>query len=168
MVESLIGSGFRRILLVNSHGGNITPGNMALYNVMHRHRDRIDLWLVLSTWFVVAAPQIAEIDLLEQKHVTHASELESSMILRLRPELVKMDVAQGTNIPFESAFYSPDSSGTSRVNVARMFEHVTQIGALGHPEIATTEKGEALFATAVAEVVALIRDVASWSDERPS
>lgn len=168
IIESLIGSGFRRILLVNAHGGNITPGNMALYNVQRRHRNRSDLWLVFSTWFVVAAPQIASIELLEQKHVTHASELETSMILRLRPELVRMDAAQGTNIPFESAFYSPDSSRASRVNVARMFEQITQIGALGHPEIATTDKGEQLFATATAEIVALIRDVVSWPDVRPS
>lgn len=167
MIESLIGSGFRRILLVNSHGGNIMPGNMALYNVQRRHRDRFDLYLASCTWFVVAAPQIANIDLLEQKHVTHASELETSMILRLRPELVKMDVARGTNIPFESAFYSPDSSQRSRVSVAKMFEHVTEVGALGHPEIATTEKGEELFATAVAEVVGLIREIASWEDLRP-
>jgi creatinine amidohydrolase len=168
IVESLIGSGFRRILMVNAHGGNITPGNMALYNVQRRHRDRFDLWLAFCTWFVVAAPQIAEIESLEQKHVTHACELETSMILRLRAELVKMEAARGTNIPFESAFYSPDSSKGDRVSIARMFEHVTDIGALGHPETATSEKGEELYATATAEVVALVREVASWPDVRPS
>lgn len=168
MIESLIGIGFRRILLVNSHGGNITPSNMALYNVQRRHRDRSDLWLVSSTWFVVAADQIASIDDLVQKHVTHACELETSMILKLYPELVQMDQAHGTNIPFESAFYSPDSSGSSRISVAKMFEHITQPGALGHPEIATSDKGEQLFTTAVNEIVALIREVASWPDVRPA
>lgn len=167
MLESLIGSGFRRILLVNAHGGNITPGGMALYNVQNRHRDRMDLWLVFCTWFGVAAPQIAAIDDLQQKHVSHACELETSMILQLRPELVKMDAARGTNIPFESAFYSPDSSRASRVNVASMFEQVTAIGALGHPETATTEKGEQLFEATVTEVVALIGEVESWPDTRP-
>tara|TARA_R110000744_G_scaffold185727_1_gene305116 strand:+ start:145 stop:441 length:297 start_codon:yes stop_codon:yes gene_type:complete len=93
-------------------------------------------------------------------------ELETSMILRLRPELVKMEAAQGTNIPFESAFYSPYASKGSRVSVVRMFEHVTDIGALGHPEMAKSGKGEALYQTATAEVVGLIRKVASWSDVR--
>ena len=167
MLESLIGSGFRRILLVNAHGGNITPGSMAIYNVQCRHRDRSDLWLVFCTWFVVAAPRIAAIEALEQKHVSHACELETSMILQLRPELVKMEAARGANIPFESAFYAPDSSRASRVNVAKMFEQVTETGALGHPETATSEKGEQLFETAVAEVVALIREVAAWPDVRP-
>ena len=168
MIESLIGSGFRRILLVNAHGGNITPGNMALYNVQRRHRDRSDLWLVFSTWFVVASSQIASIEDLEQKHVSHACELETSMILKLYPELVQVDKAHGTNIPFKSAFYSPDSSGSSRISVAKMFEHITIPGALGHPETATAHKGEQLFTTAVSEIVALIKEIASWSELRPT
>ena len=168
MIKSLIGSGFRRILLVNAHGGNITPGSMAIYNVQCRYRDRADLWLALCTWFVVAGSQVAAIDDLEQKHVTHACELETSMILHLRPELVKMEAARGANIPFESAFYSPDSSRASRVNVAKMFEQVSETGALGHPETATSSKGEQLFDAAVGEIVALIKEVGTWPQVRPN
>jgi creatinine amidohydrolase len=167
MLESLIANGFRRILLVNAHGGNIVPGNMALVDVQLRHRDKPDLWLVLSTWFVTAAKSIAEIDALEQKHVSHACELETSMILRLRPELVRLDAARGSTIPFESAFYSPDASHPNRVDVPYMADRVSATGALGHPEVATADKGEALFAAAVREVVALVREVASWPVVRP-
>src|ERR1051326_8464698 len=39
MVESLVSAGFRRIFLLNSHGGNITPGRMAIYDVQLNHRD---------------------------------------------------------------------------------------------------------------------------------
>ena len=35
-------------------------------------------------------------------------------------------------------------------------------GAFGHPEIATSEKGESLFAAAVGEVVAFVREFAGW------
>jgi creatinine amidohydrolase len=167
ILESLIASGFRRLLMVNAHGGNVMPGNMAMYDVQLRHKDKPDLWIVLSTWFVTAAKQIAAIDALEQKHVTHACELETSMILRLRPELVKLEAARGTNIPFESAFYCPDSSRASRVDVRFTFDHITTPGALGHPEKATTEKGEALFTAATAEIVALVRDFISWPVVRP-
>jgi creatinine amidohydrolase len=105
ILESLIGSGFRRILLFNAHGGNANPGAAALYNAQLRHRDARDLWLTLGTWFVMAAPQIAALGALEtQDHVTHACELETSMILRIRPELARMDAARGASIPFESAF----------------------------------------------------------------
>ena len=163
ILESLIGSGFKRIMLFNSHGGNINPGMAALYNVQLRHRDERDLWLIFATWFVMAGPQIAQLDILEkQDHVTHACELETSMILRIRPELVRMDLARGANITFASDFYSPDSSGNSRVGIARPFEHVTATGALSHPEVATAEKGEVLYKTAVTELVKFVHEFGDW------
>jgi len=162
ILESLINNGLKRILLLNAHGGNALPGQAALYKAQMRHRDERDLWLVFATWFSLAAPQIAAIPGLEQDHITHASELETSMILRLRPELVDLDAAKGAIVPFESAFYCPDSRGGSRVSVARPIEHVSVTGAYGHPELATVEKGEALFAAATAEVVACVREIAQW------
>ncbi|MCL4504856.1 MAG: creatininase family protein [Chloroflexi bacterium] len=169
ILESLIGSGFKRIVLFNSHGGNGNPGHAALYNAQMRHRDERDLWLVFATWFAMAAPQIAQIDALEkQDHVTHACELETSMILRVRPELVRMDLARGANFTFESDFYTPDSSRPSRVTVARPFEHVTATGALSHPEAATAEKGERLYEVAARELVAFVRELAGWTTFEPA
>lgn len=163
LLESLIGGGFRRIFLLNAHGGNITPGRMAVYDVQLRHKaDKPDLWLAFSSWWTIAAEQIAALENVEQELVTHACELESSMILRLRPELVKPEAARGANIPFESAFYCPDFSRTSRVDVPRTFDQLSQTGAFGHPEIATPEKGEVLFAAAAREVVAFVREFAVW------
>ncbi len=167
ILESLIAAGCKRILVLNAHGGNVLPGKAALYKAQMRHRDERDLWLVFATWFELAAPQIAAVPGLEQDHVTHASELETSMILRLRPELVDMDAAHGAIVPFESAFYAPDSRGSSRVTVARPIEHISVTGGYGHPELATVEKGEALFAAAVGEVLACIREVARWEVFEP-
>ena len=132
-----------------------------------RHRDEPDLWLVLATWFSLAAPQIAELEVLEQKGITHASELETSMILTLRPELVRLSAARGAHTPFPSQFYSQDSSGPSRVTVRRPFEHISETGALGHPELATPDKGEALFAVGVEQVIACIREIATWPPLEP-
>src|SRR2546421_4444753 len=84
IVECLIRAGFRRIFLLNGHGGNITPGRQALYNVQLRHRGEPDLYLAFSSWLAIAAEQIATIQDLETKSVTHACEQETSMILRIR------------------------------------------------------------------------------------
>ena len=162
VLESLVGGGFRRIFLLNAHGGNITPGRMALYEVQLRHRDTPDLWLALSSWWTVAAEQVAALAEVEQTVVGHACELETSMVLRVRPELVRPEAARGANIPFDSAFYCPDFTRPSRVDVPRGFEQLSVTGAFGHPEIATTEKGEALLATATREVVAFVREFATW------
>jgi creatinine amidohydrolase len=167
ILESLIGAGYRRILLLNAHGGNIMPGRMAMYDVQLRHLDKPDLWISLATWFTIAAEQIAAIEELDQKAVTHACELETSMILRLRPELVDLNAARGTTIPFESAFYVPDFGAPSRVDVARSFNQLSVTGAFGHPEKATAAKGELLFTTAVREVVAFVREFAAWNEFEP-
>ena len=162
ILESLITHGFRRILLLNSHGGNTGPANNALYQTQLKHRDLPDLWLVLASWYTLAGPQIARINSLQQKHVTHADELETSMVLCMRPDLVKMEAAQGGKLPSKSAFWSADSSSVSRVTVARSFDQITPTGALGHPELATPEKGEELFAAVTEVVIALIRELTTW------
>ena len=168
ILESLVGGGFRRILLLNAHGGNDMPAAAALYEVQMRHREERDLWLVLGTWFTLAASQIAAMPELEQKRVTHACELETSMMLFLRPELVEMEAARGAHAPFDSSFYDPYSGRISRVTVRRPFEHVSQSGAYGHPELATPEKGQALFEAAVTEIIACVREISAWRALEPS
>lgn len=162
MLESLIAGGFRRIFLLNSHGGNITPGRMAIYDVQLNHREIPELYLAFSSWWTIAAEQVGALTNVKAEMVTHACEQESSMILRLRPELVKLEAARGATIPFESAFYCPDFSRPSRVDVPRAFDQLSATGAFGHPETADKEKGEALFAAAVGEVAKFLREFAGW------
>lgn len=167
ILESLISSGFRRIFLLSAHGGNHTPGCSAIYEVQLRHKDKPELWLVLGEWMTIAGKQIADLTDVIQSHVIHACEIETSMILRLRPTLVKMEVARGAQIPFESAFYCPDFSRPSRVTVSRSFEQLSKTGAFAQPESATAEKGESLFDVTVGEIVAFVREFAGWSTFNP-
>ena len=54
-LESLIAAGFRRVFLLNAHGGNVTPGRQAIYDVQLKHREEPDLWLAFASWMTVAA-----------------------------------------------------------------------------------------------------------------
>jgi creatinine amidohydrolase len=162
MLESLIASGFRRIFLLTAHGGNLLPGSMAIYETQMRHRDMPDLWLALSSWWRLAAEAVTALTTSDQESVNHACELETSMILSLRSDLVRTAAARGTTLPFESAFYAPDFRHSSRVDVARTFEQLSVTGAIGRPEAATAEEGEALFTAAATEVVAFVREFATW------
>jgi creatinine amidohydrolase/Fe(II)-dependent formamide hydrolase-like protein len=76
--------------------------------------------------------------------------------------------ARGANIAFDSAFYFPDFHKPSRVDVPRAFGQLSITGAFGHPEIATPEKGEALFAAAANEVVSFIREFRTWPAIEPA
>jgi len=168
MVESLIRAGFRRILLLNAHGGNVIPDSVAIYDVQLRHADDAGLWLVLGSWWSIAAEQIAAIESLQQKEVSHACEQETSIMLRLRPDLVDLGRASGATIPYPSDFYVPDFSKPSRIDVPRRLDQLSATGAFGSPELASAEKGEAILAAASGEVAALIREIARWPQIRPA
>jgi creatinine amidohydrolase len=170
VIESLIRGGFRRILFFNSHAGNMTPVSVAISNVQLRHASNLpDLWLLSASWFVLAAQAIAKIPGLTQSKISHACEWETSQILDVRPDLVKEE-RPTARFPFEvngepSQFFSADYSAAGRVEVARRIDQNSPTGAFGWPELASTEKGEALFEAATNEFVALIREFSAWPSE---
>lgn len=164
LTESLIGGGFRRILFLNAHAGNINPARQALTEIQIRHRQALpNLYLVFVSWFDLLTPEgLASVDPpLSQTRISHACEWETSVIQSTRPELVA-DSRPSTRRNFDSPFWCPDFRKGSRVDVFRTLEQSSPSGALGYPERATPEKGEALMALAAREVVALVRDIASW------
>ena len=88
LAENLIAHGFRRIVFLNGHGGNITPGKQAIFELRQRHRDRSDLLLLFASYWDNANPNAGRPDLV-QSQMGHACEWETSMMLRLAPHLVK-------------------------------------------------------------------------------
>lgn len=163
VLESLIGSGFRRILLLNAHAGNIVPAQIALSELQIKYRAAIpNLWLTFTSWFEIAQGQAAAVEGLTQPGVIHACEWETSMVMCSHPQLVTEDERPSTHILFKSDFYAPDFSKPSRIYVARTIEQVSASGAFGYPEYAASAKGEALYAAATREVVTFIREFADW------
>ncbi|GDX11634.1 creatinine amidohydrolase [Verrucomicrobiota bacterium] len=156
LLENFIAHGFRRLLLLNGHGGNDVPGKQAVFEVRQRHRERNDLLLLFCTyWNLDADPHTAHPDL-HQKQMGHACEWETSMVLRLAPHLVK----NHTGVPpqeFGNAF-EPASRGWTMTDRS---EH----GHVGDPRSASAEKGEALFGEFTKGTVSLIERMIRWNGE---
>ena len=53
MIENFIAHGFRRIVIVNGHGGNNVPGQQAIFEVRQKHRDRDDLLLLFACYWAL-------------------------------------------------------------------------------------------------------------------
>jgi creatinine amidohydrolase len=71
--------------------------------------------------------------------------METSLMLHLRPDLVREDRIEAT--PNEKPYggESEDLMDPGYLSAGRPFSAYTESGALGRPELATAEKGEAFF-----------------------
>jgi len=153
MAENFVFHGFRRIVLVNGHGGNIVPAQQALFELRQKHRSRGDLLLLSTTyWTLGSQPQETEKSV-GQKRMGHACEWETSMMLRIAPQLVG-DLKKVAAVPWGNPF-EPASR-------AWITKDRTEPGHIGDPRGATAEKGEHLLRTFAADVVGLLERVLAW------
>lgn len=153
LVDCFIAHGFRRIVLLNSHGGNSVPGQQALFEIRQQHRGRKDLLLLLANYWALGNDPKETIPGLTQPKIQHACQWETSMMLRLRPDLVK-DHKSAHPVDYGNPFLPAFRAST--------FPDFSVEGHVGDPAGATAEIGEALFAAYSTDVVALLRRVIAW------
>ena len=153
LFENFIKHGFRRLVIINGHGGNDVPGRQAIFETRQRHRDRNDLLLLFATYWQLGAKPWESEPSLQQRQMGHACEWETSMILRLAPKLVG-PLSQVESVPFGNPF-EPASRGW-------ITRDRTKPGHIGDPRAATSDKGEALFRAFTETVVGLLERVVAW------
>ncbi len=145
MSYNMLAHGFRTIVLINGHGGNIVPSQQALFEVRQELRERDDLLLYSMTyWDAGAPPSGAEF---MQQRMGHACEWETSMILQLHPHLV------GNYAELEPVPQSMTCEPAQRAWITNDRSH---LGYVGNPAAATAEKGAILLDRFTDNVVALL------------
>ena len=150
LAENFLTHGFKRLVFLNGHGGNITPGKQAVFELRQQHRQRADLLLLFATYWEFAPPPPGFV----QEAMGHACEWETSMIMHLKPELVVGDPAQLATIPFGFGF-EPAHRGW-------ITKDRTVPGYIGSPQHASREKGELLFTTFAAGLERFLTSVEQW------
>lgn len=153
LVECFIFHNFERLILINGHGGNIVPAQQALFEVRQKIRARNDILLLSTTYWTLGSKPNANHPEFRQTEMGHACEWETSMMLRIRPELVG-ELADLPEIPHGRPF--------TPAHRAWITKDRTAPGHIGNPAHATAEKGEILFQTFTADVIALLNRVLAW------
>jgi len=157
IVRSLVRHGFRRICLLNGHGGNIAP----LTVVVSELTVELHIPLVTMTYFDMAMEQIP--DILEHQHrVLHACEAETSMMMATEPDLIdhaRLAEARGPDQdrPELEALVGPGVFRWQALNAR------ARCGVIGEAPAATAEKGERLLEAQSRRVAEVLGNKALWS-----
>lgn len=85
LVESLVTDGFRRIFLLNGHGGNAELMQLAVRDIVLTHPVRA----AAGSYWNIAWDALVEAEAHRGRRLPgHAGDFESSLLMALRPELV--------------------------------------------------------------------------------
>jgi len=142
LLTPLLDDGYERILVLNGHGGNIDTMHMALRRLQTRYPRR---QVTAASYWELAEKELADLAEGPRKLMGHACEFETSMIMAVRPELVRREEIK--NDP-------PVSEPTLRgLFTAEDMKQRTQRGAVGYPELASPEKGRKFLNAAVERTV---------------
>lgn len=138
-----VASGWKRLLIVNSHFGNDAPLRCAVDRLRFELVGRL-LVAVRNTW---ALTQSIAACFTRDAADWHANEAETSLLLHIAPELVRM----------ERLSSSDDPDRTEDCLFPHMVAHTSSNGVTGRPSEATAERGASLLREIGDALAALIQ-----------
>jgi creatinine amidohydrolase len=152
--------GFRRLILLNGHGGNNGVIDVLASRLGHRHYGQARI--ASLTYFQLAREEIGELRESRPGGMGHACEFETAMMQHVRRDLVDMSKAETTYPDTGSPYLTTDLLGGSSVRTYHDFGDLSPSGTLGDPSLATPEKGARFFEAVVGALVHFIEDFATW------
>jgi len=153
--ESVHRAGIRKLVIINSHGGNIALIDLAARQL----RVRLNMLAVHTSWGRLGYPDKLFSDA-EHTHGIHGGDIETSIMLAAYPDLVRRE---------RIANFIPSTYAMEReyeylradfpAGFGWMMQDLNALGAVGDASPATAEKGRAALEHGARAFVALLEDV---------
>ena len=153
--KSVHRSGVKKIILISSHGGNVPIIDI----VCRELRIQFDMLAVGTTWARFGQPTGLYSDR-ETAIGIHGGEIETSIMLHLRPDLVNMELAENFNSLQEKLieeYHHLRAYGQHQFGWKA--QDLNPQGVVGNAAQATAEKGYASIDHAASGFVKLLEDV---------
>lgn len=152
---SVARAGVKKIVVVNSHGGN----EEIMGIVTRELRVRFGMLAVKTSWMRFGKPQ-GLYNEIEDRYGIHGGDVETSLMLHFRPDLVNMKKAKdfvSRVAAAESSFELLRPTGTHAF--AWIASDLNPAGVVGEASLATAEKGKATAEHQAKGFVQLLEDV---------
>lgn len=147
---SVARAGLRKIVILNSHGGNLD-----LISILSRElRVRAGMQAVKCQWGNFGVPD-GIYSAQERSFGIHGGDLETSLMLHFRPETVDMSQARDFRSTAETAPIPP----TGPISLGWISRDLNPAGTVGEAHLASAEKGAATCAHQVTGLIGLLRQL---------
>jgi len=166
IVDALVGRGFDRFYLMSGHGGNCSYLVNVVKSAGERHRRIFCATAWLHTSGRIATPVLQATRRSGRGGMGHAGELETAMLLSLRPELVHMEraVDEVDFISTEGYFMDWVEGGELIANPP--WDDDTRTGVYGAGSLGTAENGRLWLEAAIREKVAHVEEIHEQHNRR--
>ncbi len=135
---SIAQTGIKKLVIINSHGGNSSIIDL----VSRELRIRYNMLAVIASWSRFGYPD-SLFDPKEIIHGIHGGDIETSLMLAFRPDLVKCDEMANfipATLQMEREF--KQLNATRPAGFGWMAQDLHSSGAIGDASVATAAKGE--------------------------
>jgi creatinine amidohydrolase len=158
--RSIAAHGFRRILILNGHGGNAALVSVIAQKLSEGPKP---LWVAAASYFLMIAEDLKAIGESPLGGICHACEMETSLLLTLCPNLVHTDRAIDEMRKPLTSFFESDLRAVTTVYYPDDLMRDSRHGVLGVPSLATAEKGARILQAAEDKVIRFIREFQTMS-----
>jgi creatinine amidohydrolase len=151
-------AGVRRLVVLNSHGGQ-----PQVVDIVCRRLRADGMFCVSCMASHLGLPPEVRLSETEQLHGIHGGLVETSLMLHLRPDLVRMQHAadfRSAWLAHEAAFSLLTPEG--RIGFGWETQDLHPAGALGDASAATAELGAAILEYQAARLATLVQEVAKF------
>jgi creatinine amidohydrolase len=151
-------AGVRKLLILNSHGGQI----QVMQIVARQLRIDHGMLVAAASWPQLGLPD-GLVDAAERRHGIHAGEVETSLMLALRPDLVRMAEA-GDFVPVTKRADNdfPILMGLGAAGFGWMAQDLDASGAAGNAAAADAERGAVILDHVAHRLVALLDELVRY------
>lgn len=159
--RNLAKNGFKKIVFINGHGGNTNLLNTILREI----REETGAFVTsIYLYSEILLKEVLERFKLEELDVFHACTLETSFMMALRPELVKMEKAskeKPSKFTKESGHKYLKLTGSKGIEFSWLIDDVSNSGVIGDPTKATVELGQEVLKSLIEKICEVLREIKS-------